>query len=221
MNKNRELSRHSALLFIAVFILMELPIRIFIQPDPWLLTAEHWYFEQPLRIILELILVFILILVLAKAARTLLTIPKNHVSLLIISSVLSAVIFALLELDQLTNSFNTEFTLWLLWLGSGFAIGVGQELLYRGLLFTSLNHYFNVRIAGFVTTITFIIAPLHSVRLWEYLQGGHFTTVAIFVAIYFSVSTFFQWLRTHTNSVTIPALVHGVGNAITWVAVFA
>ena len=79
----------------------------------------------------------------------------------------------------------------------------------------------SVTLAGAVTTLAFVIAPLHSVRLWHYLQQEHFMVVALLIGIYSGASVFFQWLRNHTGNVMVPALVHGAGNAITWVAVFA
>ena len=221
MDKSLIISRHTTILFLAIFVVMELPIRLFLQPDPWLLPVDHWYFSQPSRLFIELGLGAVLTVVLFQGNRLLLTIPREHVVLLLISMLVSLLIFGVLEFDQLTASLDAPLLLWLAWLATGFLIGVGQELLYRGLLFTSLNNFLTERISGVATTVIFVFAPLHSVRLWEYFQSGHFSTVVILIGIYIGVGTFFQWLRSHTGSVAIPALVHGVGNAITWVAVFS
>ena len=66
-----------------------------------------------------------------------------------------------------------------------------------------------------------MLAPLHSWRLWDLATRGEFVSVGLLIAIYIGAGMFFQWLRCHTRSVVAPALVHGVGNAITWVAVFS
>lgn len=206
---------------LLIFLLMELPVRLWLQPDPWLLHAQHWYFDQPLRMVIELTLVMCLVSVVRWAYPTILYVRRSQVGLLMGCMLASAMLFGLLEAKQLLNSVSAGIWLWLAWFASGFCIGIGQELLYRGLLFNSLTRFMSVTLAGAVTTFIFVIAPLHSVRIWQYLQQEHFTVVALLVAIYIGVSVFFQWLRNHTGSVTVPALVHGVGNAITWVAVFA
>lgn len=206
---------------LLVFTLMELPVRLWLQPDPWLLDARHWYFEQPLRLAIELALVALLLIATRVIFPTILILQRSQIKLLAGCILASALLFGLLEAEQLVNSFSAGLWLWLAWFISGFCIGIGQELLYRGLLFSSLTRFMSVTLAGAVTTLAFVIAPLHSVRLWQYLQQEHFTVVALLIGIYIAASVFFQWLRNHTGSVTVPALVHGVGNAITWAAVFA
>tara|TARA_Y100001951_G_C11283661_1_gene267138 strand:+ start:570 stop:1256 length:687 start_codon:yes stop_codon:yes gene_type:complete len=210
-----------ALVAILVFLLMELPIRLVLQPDPWLLETRHWYFNQPLRLVIELTLVVVLLAVIRFCYPTLLKIKRSQLSLLAGSMLASALLFGLLETEQLLHSFSAGLWLWLAWFSSGFCIGIGQELLYRGLLFTSLQRHMSLGLATAMTTILFVIAPLHSLRLWHYLQQEQFTIVAMLVAIYIGVSLLFQWLRNHSSNVMVPALVHGVGNAVTWVAVFA
>ncbi|MDP5134599.1 CPBP family intramembrane metalloprotease [Rheinheimera baltica] len=211
----------AAFIAILVFLLMELPIRLVLQPDPWLLDAQHWYFYQPQRLVIELVLVVVLLAVIRFCYQGVLQIKRSQLSLLAGSMLASALLFGLLETEQLLHSFSAGLWLWLAWFCSGFFIGIGQELLYRGLLFTSLHRYMSLGLATAITTIIFVIAPLHSLRLWQYLQQEQFTVVAILIAIYIGVSLLFQWLRNHTGNVVVPALVHGVGNAVTWVAVFA
>ncbi len=206
---------------VVIFLLMEFPVRLWLQPDPWLLDAQHWYFEQPLRLLTELTLVMLLLIAVRLIFPTILPLQRSQTKLLLGGMLVSALLFGLLEAEQLLNSFSAGLWLWLAWFFSGFCIGIGQELLYRGLLFSSLARFMSVALAGVATTIAFVLAPLHSVRLWHYLQQEHFTVVALLIGIYIGVSFLFQWLRNHTGNVTVPALVHGVGNAITWVAVFA
>lgn len=206
---------------LVIFLLMELPVRLWLQPDPWLLDTHHWYFNQPLRLVIELTLVMSLLAVVRWTYPSILRLKRSQTKLLLGCMLASAVLFGLLEAVQLLNSFGAGLWLWLAWFATGCCIGIGQELLYRGLLFSSLNRFMSVTLASIITTIAFVIAPLHSVRLWHYVQQEHFTVLAILVAIYVGASVFFQWLRNYTGGVIIPALVHGVGNAITWVAVFA
>ncbi|CCQ11271.1 hypothetical protein PALB_21580 [Pseudoalteromonas luteoviolacea B = ATCC 29581] len=222
--KNKPLkSKPTTTVNVALFIvlLMELPIRVFLQPDPWLLDTHHWYFYQPIRLFIEFALVLVLIFSFRFTYPQLLRLQRSQLSLLFGCMAASMLLFSALEMQQLLKSFSAGIWIWLAWLFSGFCIGVGQELLYRGLLYTSLTRYITPKLAAIVTTLAFVLAPLHSVRLWHYVQQELFIVVAILIAVYIGVSVFFQWLRDHSNSVMMPALVHGAGNAITWVAVFA
>ncbi|GAB2907287.1 CPBP family glutamic-type intramembrane protease [Rheinheimera gaetbuli] len=103
-----------------------------------------------------------------------LCLQRSQIALVPGSMLASAMLFSLLEAEQLVNSFSAGLWLWLwLWLAcfiTGFCIGIGQELLYRGILFSSLTRFMSVTLAGAVTTFAFVIAPLHSVRLWPHLS---------------------------------------------------
>ena len=206
---------------LGIFLLMEIPVRMLLQADPWLLHPSHWYFIQPMRFSLELALAAMLIIVVRNQIPQILVVPKQHWDLLLIASIGSIVLFAFMEFEQLQSSLNVEPTFWLLWFLTGFCIGFAQELLYRGLLFTSLATMMSQYRAGLVSTIIFILAPLHSVRLLDLYSDGHLTLVLVLIGVYFAAGCFFQWLRQRTGSVVIPGVVHGFGNAITWVAVFS
>ncbi|MBD8525494.1 CPBP family intramembrane glutamic endopeptidase [Pseudomarimonas arenosa] len=208
-------------LLLAAFLVLELPCRILLQPDPWLLHPDHWYFLQPLRLGLEALLVAVAALILWRARPDLLRLDAAHWRLVLIAMVVSALLFGLLEHDQLAGSLSLPWGHWLAWLGSGFLIGIGQELAYRGLLFSALRRWLTDGPAGWLTTAAFVLAPLHSWRLWDLASRGELVSVALLIAIYIGAGMLFQWLRCHTRSVVAPALVHGVGNAITWVAVFS
>ena len=151
----------------------------------------------------------------------LLQVPRSHGLLLLIATVASVVIFGVLELDQLISSLEGELSTILMWLMTGFCIGLGQELLYRGMLYTSLLNFLSAKQSRILTTIIFVAAPLHSIRLWDLYQQNQLIVVGMLIAIYLGVSILFQWLRDKTGSVIIPGLVHGVGNGITWLAVFS
>ena len=90
-----------ALVANLVFLLMELPIRLVLQPDPWLLDARHWYFNQPQRLVIELALIVVLLAVIRFCYPTLLKIKCNQLSLLAGSMLASALLFGLLETEQL------------------------------------------------------------------------------------------------------------------------
>ncbi|HSH01038.1 MAG TPA: CPBP family intramembrane glutamic endopeptidase [Anaerolineae bacterium] len=215
------MTNRSTLIAIALFLLMEIPVRLLLQPDPWLLSPNHWYFQQPTRLIIELLLIGLLLIINWRLYPDLLNVARQHFGLMFGAMAGSLLIFSLLELDQLQASLQQPIWVWLLWLFTGMCIGIGQELLYRGLLYTALSEWLRSGMAAVLTTVVFVIAPLHSVRLWQLATQGEWVIVGILIAIYSSVSFFFQWLRDETDSVTVPALAHGVGNAITWVAVFS
>lgn len=210
-----------SLTLLAIVFLLEGPIRLLLQPDPWLLHPTHWYFEQPSRLLIELIIVFVGLFVVSKVSDGLLKIDKKDLSLILGASIGSLCLFGLLELDQLKESIHSPIDNIIFWLGTGFLIGIGQELVFRGMLFTSLTFYFSKTISSFMTTFLFIVAPLHSVRLWELYKLGEYNTVLILIIVYGAASFFFQWLRDKSNNIVVPGVVHGIGNAITWLAVFS
>lgn len=205
---------------LLLVLLYELPVRLLLQPDPWLLSAGHWYFSQPLRLMTEAFLLASLLLITYRFVPALLQLPRHCLPHLAVGMSVSILLFGTLEWQQLTESAGAPTGLFVMWLLSGFAIGMGQELLYRGWLFTALRARLAYSYAAGLTTLLFVLAPLHSVRLWDYLLGGEFTVVMLLVAIYVGVSFAFQWLRDLSGSALLPALVHGAGNAITWAAVF-
>ena len=207
-------------LLLVLFLIYELPVRLLLQPDPWLLGPGHWYFSQPLRLITEYGLLISMLLITFRFVPSLLKVPRHCYPHLVIGMLICIPLFAVLEWRQLNASLDAPVYLFLMWLLSGFAIGMGQELLYRGWLFTSLRARMSSGWASAVTTLIFVLAPLHSVRLWDYSLQGEFTVVLILISIYVGVSYAFQWLRDVSQSALLPGLVHGAGNAITWAAVF-
>ena len=219
--KTSMMTNKKTFLYLMTFILFELIIRTFLQPDPWLLRPGHWYFHQPMRLLLELGFVTILTIIIYLNNKKDLTIEKNHMSLLVLASLISIVVFSILEIDQLKESFSVGYMSWIMWYLTGFFIGIGQELLYRGLLYDLFKKRMTRALTFAFVTLFFLIMPLHSIRLYEYFKLGEYSVVILLTIIYASASLFFTWLRYKTRSVTIPAIVHGFGNAITWVAVFA
>ncbi|GAA5139721.1 CPBP family intramembrane glutamic endopeptidase [Thalassotalea piscium] len=214
-------STRTVLLIWVFVIIVEVPIRMLIQPDPWLLHPTHWYFSQPTRVLIELTLVLILLLCINKYFRDLLTLDKRNLTLLIYSSVITVLLFSILEKNQISESINAPFTTIIIWLLTGFFVGVGQELVYRGILYTSLLSFISRYWAVGITTILFIVAPLHSVRLWNFYLQGELQIIVILVMIYAAVGVFFHWLRCKSDSIIVPSVAHGLGNGITWLAVFS
>lgn len=210
-----------SLVFILLVLLLEGPIRVMLQPDPWLLQPDHWYFEQPSRLLIELSIVLVTLCALFKYDFKLLKVKKTHLSLILGSSLGSLLLFSFLEFAQLQESLHSSTSTIVFWLATGFLIGIGQEFIYRGLLFTSLTKFFSKNISAILTTFAFVIAPLHSIRLWDLYSQGELTIVLFLIGIYVAASFFFQWLRDKSDCVIIPGITHGIGNAITWLAVFA
>ena len=208
-------------IFLFLFLLIELIVRPLLQPDPWLLEPSHWYFDQPLRLLIEFIMVSILFIILIYDDLEKFKIKKGQISILFIASIGSIIVFTLMELEQLKTSFSVGMVSWSIWFLTGFFIGVGQEFIYRGLFYNFLIGKFTYTVTLVIVTLAFVFMPLHSIRLFEYLMIEEYQVVLLLILIYSSASILFTWLRKETQTIVIPAVVHGLGNAITWVAVFA
>lgn len=61
--------KKKAILYLVLFMVFELVIRVVFQPDPWLLDSSHWYFYQPNRMFLEFLIVAILFAVMFLYSR--------------------------------------------------------------------------------------------------------------------------------------------------------
>jgi membrane protease YdiL (CAAX protease family) len=220
-DKRRGNTQAKSVGYLGIFLLFEAVIRVLIQPDPWLLEPSHWYFDQPLRLLIEIGVVAVGLTILLVLSRKEVGFERKHIPLLILASLGTVAVFSLLELDQLAASFSVGLERWMLWFFTGFFIGVGQELSYRGFLYESVRYKFEGLKADVINTVAFVFMPLHSVRLVTYGLQGEILVVLLLVATYTGASILFLWLRKRTQSVAVPAIVHGFGNAITWVAVFA
>lgn len=219
--KNKRKYYQRGYVFLGIFLMLELIVRPVLQPDPWLLKASHWYFNQPLRLIIEICIVLMVLSVIKSYDQGVLIIKKDQLKLTFISCCVSILIFSFMELEQLRISFSNGVFLWITWFLTGLFIGIGQELIYRGLLYEYIQKKFSYIMTNIIITAMFVLMPLHSIRMVRYLMIGEYQVVLLLVAIYASASLFFTWLRKESKSVTIPAIVHGLGNAITWVAVFS
>lgn len=220
-SKNKTKPYRKGYFFLLLFLLIEVIVRPILQPDPWLLESSHWYFDQPLRLLIEVIIVSILFIILIYDDLEKFKIKKGQTRVLFIASIASIIVFTLMELEQLRISFSVGMISWSIWFLTGFFIGVGQEFIYRGLLYKFLIGKFPYAVALVIMTLAFVFMPLHSIRLFEYLMIGEYQVVLLLILIYSAASILFTWLRKETQTIVIPAIVHGLGNAITWVAVFA
>ena len=99
-------------------------------------------------------------------------------------------------------------------------IGVGQELTFRGLLLTGLQAYLPRFWTWVVSIVIFVIAPLHSYRLFIYWQDGRNERALFLILVYFIAGILFTWLRLRTRSLIVPGLIHGLANAMIFAATF-
>lgn len=49
-----QMGQRHAILLLSFALIVELPIRYFVFPDPWIHKGDHWYFWQPLRLGIEI-----------------------------------------------------------------------------------------------------------------------------------------------------------------------
>ncbi len=90
-------------------------------------------------------------------------------------------------------------------------IGPGEELLFRGVIQSRLVDFYG-EFAGIAVTST-IFALAH---LPAYFGEG----VWLSLAILFSLSLVIGWLYEHTDNLVVPALVHGLYNAVLFASVY-
>ena len=103
-----------------------------------------------------------------------------------------------------------------IWFATGMIIGIGQELTFRGLIFTGLKQISGLKSAVIVSTLCFVFGSIHSPRLYAYFINGYVIEALLLIFIFILTGLFFVWLRLRTNNIIIPAIAHGLGNAITW-----
>ena len=98
----------------------------------------------------------------------------------------------------------------------GIFIGIGQELTFRGLIYTGLTKYFGLKTTIIISTLCFTFGSIHSPRMYTYFINGHVTATFTLMVIFIFTGIFFAWVRRKTDNILIPALIHGMGNAVTW-----
>jgi len=202
-------------------LILEFPVRYWLSPDPWIHNSEHWYFEQPYRILIELVFVFLALIpffFLKELKNLLSTNWSNNDRLFLVLGVLGSVLFFGLQQWEEINIIKEENLLKYvpLWFITGIAVGFGQELTFRGLIYTGLLKKIGMKWAVALSTCCFVLGSIHSIRLYAYLINDYIMETIFLVGIFILAGLFFVWVRIKTNNILIPSIIHGIGNAITW-----
>lgn len=202
-------------------LILEFPIRYFVSPDPWVHDVQHWYFDQPNRLLIELafILLAILPFFLVQELKNLLSLKwtKDNIIYLVVGLIITVLIFGLQQWEEIKVVQNNNLSQYIpIWFTTGMAVGIGQELTFRGLIYTGFLKKHGLKWAVSVSTLCFAIGSIHSVRIYAYLMNDYITEALLLLFIFMLTGLLFIWLRIKTNNIVIPALIHGVGNAITW-----
>lgn len=201
-------------------LILEFPLRYFVSPDPWIHSSQHWYFNQPNRLIIELAFVLFSILPFfwLKELKELLAVRWKKNNSFLIYGVLGAIfLFTVQQWDKiiLIQSKNLEQYI-PIWFLTGLAIGIGQELTFRGLIYTGIDKKYGAKWAVVISTLCFTFGSIHSPRMYKYFTNGYVFEALLLFFIFILSGLFFVWIRAKTKSIIIPALIHGIGNAITW-----
>jgi len=202
-------------------LILEFPIRYFVSPDPWIHSSSNWYFDQPSRVLLELgfVLLALIPFFLIKELKNLLTInwSKSNRIFLFFGIVGSVLLFGFQQLEEFKVIQQANLTQYIpLWLITGIAVGFGQELTFRGLIYTGFLKKYGVKWAVIISTLCFVLGSIHSVRLYTYLMNDYILETMLLTGIFTLAGLFFVWIRIQTNNIIIPSIIHGIGNAITW-----
>lgn len=145
-------------------LVLEFPIRYWCSPDPWVQEAGHWYFVQPARSIVEMTFVLLALLPLFwwKGSKPLLgTAWSRNEHLYLWAGVLGSVLFfGLQQGEEIGTILHQDLLRHVpLWFATGMLIGIGQELTFRGLIYTGLAQGVGMRWAVALSTLCFVLAP--------------------------------------------------------------
>lgn len=181
-------------------LVLEFPVRYFVSPDPWIHPADHWYFNQPARLLIEVgfVLLALLPFFLHRDLRGLLTVhwTKDNILYAGIGAAVTLLTFGLQQWDEMTAIHRGGLSAHIpVWLATGTAIGIGQELTFRGLIFTGILRTWGLRAAAVLSTLCFAFGSIHSVRMYAYLIHGHISVTLLLLAIFTASGCFFLWLR--------------------------
>jgi membrane protease YdiL (CAAX protease family) len=217
------LTKKQGLLLIILGIILEFPVRFFISPDPWIHKADHWYFIQPSRLLIEMGFVFLAFLpfLLVKELKSLTfkNFNRKNVIFLFIGFFICSMIFSTQLWSQILKIRDNYLWPYVpVWFVTGFFIGIGQELTFRGLIYTPLKKMAGLKWAITISTVCFVFGSIHSPRMYVYLINGYVYEAFLLLFIFVLAGLLFVWMRIKTNNIIIPAIIHGIGNAITWAA---
>jgi membrane protease YdiL (CAAX protease family) len=208
-------------LMIVWGLFLEFPVRYFFSPDPWIHDIGHWYFDQPSRVFIELAFVLLALIpfFLIKKLKKLLVVEwtKNNRIFLFLGILGSLLVFGLQQLEEIKVIQQESLTQHIpLWLITGVAVGFGQELTFRGLIYTGLHEKYGAKGAVILSTLCFALGSIHSVRLYAYFTNDYIFETLLLLGIFVMAGLFFAWVRIQTENIIIPSIIHGVGNAVTW-----
>jgi membrane protease YdiL (CAAX protease family) len=208
-------------IFIAWALLLEFPVRYFVAPDPWIHAADHWYFLQPGRLGIEIGFVVLAFLPFLHydVLRSIVfgDFNRKNVRFLVIGVIIAFGLFSLTELAEISQIHAKG--LWSavpLWFATGLFIGFGQELTFRGLIYTGVKAKAGLKWAVILSTVFFVVGSIHAPRIYAYAINGYVTEALTLLGVFTGAGLFFAWVRTKTDNVIIPAVIHGIGNAVTW-----
>jgi len=209
---------------LIAFVLFEGPVRMTMATDPWLVDGNHWYFNQPARLALEALFVLSVGAVLWATGQSRLLfhrVGKTHLFPLLFWCGLIAALFTVARVDRWLPLIEPPIIgATLLWFATGLFIGIGQELTFRGLLFTGLGAFLNRYWTWALSIFIFVVAPLHSYRLFIYWQDGRDERALFLAFVYLMAGILFTWLRARTQSLLVPGLIHALANALTFSLTF-
>jgi membrane protease YdiL (CAAX protease family) len=221
-NISNTLNNKNITLIIVWALILEFPIRFFTSPDPWIHNADHWYFLQPNRLLIEIGFVFLAFLpfLMVKELKPLLSISwtKKNVLFLALGIIIPVIIFTSQQWEEVGDIRSNNLLQYVpIWFATGMVIGIGQELTFRGLIFTGFNQKYGLKWAVIISTLCFVFGSIHSPRMYAYFINGYVSEALLLLFVFILTGLIFAWLRVRTKNIMIPALAHGIGNAITWV----
>jgi membrane protease YdiL (CAAX protease family) len=202
-------------------LILEFPVRYFVAPDPWIHRSSNWYFDQPSRILVELFFVLLAFVpfFLIKDLKNLLVIKwtKDNQLFLFLGILGSVLVFGLQQWEEITVIQQENLVQYIpLWFITGIAVGFGQELTFRGLIYSGLFKIYGTKWAVVLSTLCFVLGAIHSVRLYAYFTNDYIFETFLLLGIFTLAGLFFVWVRIQTNNIIIPSIIHGIGNAVTW-----
>ena len=215
----KNLTNKQAWLLIIAGFLLEIPIRWIIRPDMGQLVPGNFWFNLPLRLIMDggMLAFFFALPFFMKTSFKNIGIPLRRwtkwewIALLIIGSAELIIVISvsggrwgrILELGILGPA--------LIWSVSEFMFGMNQETGFRGIMMTGILKIKGWKWATLINTLFFLIGPLHGpgiLRMFENYPGAAlgYTAGVIVNGLAFS------WIRYKTDNVLLVAILHGIIN---------
>lgn len=217
-------TRKQLRLFLLWGLILEGPVRYWVYPDPFVHPPEHWYFNQPVRLLIELGFVLLagLPFFLFGTLKPLRSVRFDRRQRLYFALAILIPLAVFLTSEWPDVQAIGRLGLWgfvPIWAATGVLMGIGQELTFRGLIYTGVEGISGVRLGVSVSTLLFVFGPVHATYLYTFASQGYVSEAFQLLSIFFGVGLLFAWMRIRTRSILIPAIGHAVGNAVTW-AVF-